>query len=417
MTADATPAERRRRLVATAAAIFLVALGARLTFYAVRGPFVTLDAIEYARLARNLRTQGVYSLSTSEPYTVSFKRPPLYPVLLVAIDPDPDAPPTALFVANALLDASVAALVVWLAATFLPMGWAAAAGIAYAVHPGPIPYAAHMLTEIPYTALLAAGAAALVLTLRERPAWCAAAAGLAFGLAALCRPVALLLPFAAAAVVLAYAPRGRVVRAALVVAGAALVVAPWVGWASHVEGRFVPVQSGLGHMAMPASRLKDRVVTTPSGETYDPATRDPAWVAGDALAHPAEYVRQAFYKYTRMFFSGFGLVLGQEGSPRELAAAGRYGLLCAKIALLVLFSILPLALACIGLAVVRRAPAAGVCAALWLYTAAVHLPLWSEYRYWVPATPFLLVGAAAGAHWLSRRVAVNRGACRVATGR
>ena len=58
-------AERRRRLVATAIAVFLVALGARLTFYAARGPFVTLDGIEYARLAHNLRTQGVYSLSTS----------------------------------------------------------------------------------------------------------------------------------------------------------------------------------------------------------------------------------------------------------------------------------------------------------------------------------------------------------------
>ena len=110
-------------------------------------------------------------------------------------------------------------------------------------------------------------------------------------------------------------------------------------------------------------------------------------------------------------------MLGLEGSPRQLAAEGRHATAALKVSLLVIFSALPLALALVGLAAARRAPAAGVCASVWLYTAAALLPVWAEYRYWVPATPFLLVGAVAGAYELWRRAGVRRAASRAAARR
>src|SRR5439155_16491000 len=64
------------------------------------------------------------------------------------------------------------------------------------------------------------------------------------------------------------------------------------------------------------------------------------------------------------------------------------------------FSLAPFLLGLVGLAEARQCPASALCATVWVYFWIVHLPMWVEYRYWLPAVPFLLVSAAAGAYRL-----------------
>jgi 4-amino-4-deoxy-L-arabinose transferase-like glycosyltransferase len=402
------PTTNRPARAAAVALVFLAALGVRLAFYAARGPFVTSDGTDYARIARNIREHGTYSLSVESPFAPTSKRAPLYPAFLAVFDPDADAPPFRVFAAQCLLDSLVAVLVLWLAAGFLPPGWAVGAGLAYAVHPAPVLYASFLLSESLFTALLALAVAAVAAAVRTHALRWAAAAGTAAGLAALCRPVALLLPLALALVVVAYAPPKRWAHAALVVVCALAVVVPWIARSSRLEGRFVPVQRSVSAKPMAATRLEDRIVVSPDGTTTDPAAAGASWIAGDILSHPFRFLGRCVWKTPQMVLSGYGLVNGIEPSVRELAASGRYDLLAIKLGMMALFAALPLALAWVGLLRVRGAPAAGACAAVCLYQFAVHMPFWVEYRFWVPATPFMLVGAVAGAHVLFARVRQGR---------
>jgi hypothetical protein len=42
-------------------------------------------------------------------------------------------------------------------------------------------------------------------------------------------------------------------------------------------------------------------------------------------------------------------------------------------------------------------------ATVWLYILVANLPLWVEYRFWIPAVPFVFISAAQGAHFLARK--------------
>jgi hypothetical protein len=70
---------------------------------------------------------------------------------------------------------------------------------------------------------------------------------------------------------------------------------------------------------------------------------------------------------------------------------------------LIVFSILPIAAAAVGLTRAFDDPASALCAVFAISTLLVHLPMWIEYRYWLPMLPYELALAAAGAHFVLRR--------------
>ena len=66
------------------AAVFLVALAARLTWIAIIPPRMTSDSLEYLTLGRNIREHAAFSLRPAAPHEPTTRRGPMYP-LFVAI--------------------------------------------------------------------------------------------------------------------------------------------------------------------------------------------------------------------------------------------------------------------------------------------------------------------------------------------
>ena len=241
-----------RRLVVAAAA---VGLAVRLAFgllYWVHKP-LTHDEREYLALAESISAgRGfTYAPDHESGTTPQFGRAPAYPLFLAAIGAGAgtrDASPTRVKVAQSVVGAAA----VWLIGL---LGWrlggpragVAAAWIA-AVYPPLVWMPAYVLSESLYGAL----AMTTVLLLdraidragaRQRPGAWAASAGVVCGLAILVRPAMLFfLPVAG----LWLAVRRRLPIAALLIAGALVVVAPWTVRNYRTYGRVILVASEGG---------------------------------------------------------------------------------------------------------------------------------------------------------------------------
>ena len=125
------------------------------------------------------------------------------------------------------------------------------AAVLVAVDPLLVFFGGQLLPETTFTvALLAALSVTAEWVKTPRPGR-ALGAGLLWGAAALTRPAALALPLIMAAwawvpLGLTVAPRDRLRQVALLLAGVAIVVAPWAVRNTALLGRFVPVQTGIG---------------------------------------------------------------------------------------------------------------------------------------------------------------------------
>lgn len=427
------PEERRRTLVA-ASIVFVVALVARLTFLRIAGYYFNSDSEQYYQIARNILDHFAYSLSPVAPFFPTIRRPPLYPFFL-ALTGAPSM--GAIAVVHAVLASFGAVLLFLLCTLALPRKWSLGAAIAYALHPGAIWMSSCILGETLYTVLLLAAVLLMAMALKaDRLAW-TSLAGAALGLAALNRPIALLLPCAMLAA-LAVLPqvRRRLAHSVVMTAVAIAVVAPWTVRCTLVSGEFVLVQGCLPVNVYMAARTdwdpadEDHIwyslkKETACGKHLDKAlgadltpqeqlaadkicSRDArslienhfgAWLVSRLRRHPHLYLN-SYDNFTRLKGKSYGAAL----------ASRDYATLLIKIAMLLAFSVAPLALSIVGLADIRRDPALALCAAAWVYTLLIHFPTWVEIRFWMPVVPFQLASATAGSLWLWRRRPVARDA-------
>ncbi len=114
----------------------------------------------------------------------------------------------------------------------------------------------------------------------------------------------------------------------------------------------------------------------------------------NVLAQPAKYLRSRLRAYPYLFITSFDNFTGINQSWSDLLARKEIGHLLLKLTMLLVFSVLPLLLGLLGLFLINHRIVAALCASVWLYTLVIHLPMWIEYRFWIPAMPFLLVSAA-----------------------
>ncbi len=244
---------RRSWLVALGVGAFL-----RLALFAAAASgsssrfFYVPDSFDYDLLARRLVTHARFSRDDKAPFHAEILRTPAYPVLLAAIyavagprplpgppSPGPEGAATdhrvevvAAALAGVLLSAAAIVLVRRAAREWLPGSSGRLAALLVALDLGAAAYGCFLLTEALFVVLLLLALTSLGrLQRRDTPRDVAArtgddgrhafAVGFLLGLATLCRPIALGLPVALAL--------GRTRRqAALLLSGAALVVAPWV---------------------------------------------------------------------------------------------------------------------------------------------------------------------------------------------
>jgi 4-amino-4-deoxy-L-arabinose transferase-like glycosyltransferase len=247
---------RARRLIVAAAAVGLVL---RLTFafgYWVSRP-LTHDEREYLALARSL-TLGkgfTYELPGDSSGTPRFGRAPGYPVFLALVGGgrgEFDATPPQVKLAQSI----VGSIGVWLIGALARRAAGARAGVAAAwlaaFYPPLVWICAYVFSEALFSTVALAAVLLLNVSLdrsiaphatQNRSALICVAAGLMTGVAMLIRPAMAF--FVPVALVWLFVRR-RVTFAALLVAGALLVVGPWTIRNIHVYDRFVFIASEGG---------------------------------------------------------------------------------------------------------------------------------------------------------------------------
>src|SRR5688572_27515863 len=227
-----------------AAVVFVLAFGVRMGFLAVRGVTTAPDSTDYVRLAQNLRAHGAFSLDAGPELMPTIRRAPLYPFFLAAFVRSGQVSLGAVATVQAILDAGVAVLILLLTSAALNLRWAFVAGLAYAFHPGAIYISTTILSEPLFTALSLIGVSLAFYGLLRNRLALTALGGFAFGMATLCRPIALPLPFLLVGVSLLVAkhlPR-RWLHAALLIACLAILITPWLIRCASVSGHFVFIQ-------------------------------------------------------------------------------------------------------------------------------------------------------------------------------
>jgi 4-amino-4-deoxy-L-arabinose transferase-like glycosyltransferase len=235
MTAATTPALRRLLLllVLSLSALLQLTVVARTQ---VNAP-LRVDAMDYFSYAVNLRDHGVYSLQRDwytghhAPLQSDKIRPPGYPLLLLALDPQVSWDWLRRL---GYLQGLMAVLSVWLVhrigRRFLSEELALLAAALTATCPALVVLSTYVLSEAFFTLLLLAALLASLAAMRHREDWKrAVAAGLLWGAASLVRSTAQFLPMAFVALAwLLPSLAGLRRTSAFCLLGFALAMSPWL---------------------------------------------------------------------------------------------------------------------------------------------------------------------------------------------
>ncbi len=266
------------------ALIFVIALGPRLWVAARWSGEPVWDGHYYHFGAVRIAEGHGYSDDVATPDGLSWHPWCHYPVgysgFLAAFYLLFGATPTVGTAAGALAGAATAAAVHRLALAFLSPARAIFAGLACALHPGLILYAAVLMTE-PLAALGLIVAPLVYLELSKRPRLAAAIAGAILGLTTLVRPQTILCAPAIALLATGTRWRPKLALGAIATLVAVLVVAPWTirncvrmdgcafvstnaGWnlaigsSPRATGRFEPLRAEDGCRVVTGQVQQDR---------------------------------------------------------------------------------------------------------------------------------------------------------------
>jgi 4-amino-4-deoxy-L-arabinose transferase-like glycosyltransferase len=423
-TAPALPGPAGAAFLRTALALSGLAVALRLAVAAWAPGLPGADGALYHQYARILAAGGGYVNLDGSP---AIRWMPGWPALLSLLYRVFGDAPRVGMLAGALFDGAAAGLVALLGARLFGAATGRRAGLAYALWPGMIAYAATLFVEPLFNLLWVAALALLAAagSADRRRAGLFAAAGLALGL---CTWVKAEPPTLGPALLL-YLWRVRrsgtdFARAALAVGGvAAAVVAPWTLRNYLAFERFIPTAASGAIGAQLANRpgasggqdfaanraLQQRYRGRNSAETtlnrYDAGFRD-AWAF--AREHPAEQLAIVASKL-RITYGGDHQALrtmrnAARRRPQALALApGPYAALVAATDAC-WFALL--GLAALGLLTLRRWPrGAGVLVlgplVTWL---ALHVAFLGGQRYHAPQVPELALLAGCGAGWIGTRL-------------
>lgn len=233
-----------KRLLLIAAAGLLI----RLPVSTV-GPFdaLTADSLTYMKLARNIEAGKGFTLDGATP---DASRAPVYPYFIAAVSDYQRLVPIQVW--QSIIDAGSSAWVYAAAQAAAGPAVALASAALYAFHPVFIGYTRHILAESVFFHLWLAALALMALAVFEKRAarkdlW-AAGAGLALGLAVLCRPAHIFYPVLVVGVFyFAARDRRRWLRmSALFAAFFAIAILPWTLRNWRAFHRVIPVMTGGG---------------------------------------------------------------------------------------------------------------------------------------------------------------------------
>jgi 4-amino-4-deoxy-L-arabinose transferase-like glycosyltransferase len=421
------------------------------------------DQNGYMMLGRNLAETGRYTrFAAAQDYVPEAIRTPMYPAFVALLDLVFGESRVAIASVQAVLFAIICLLVYEIARAATTERIASAAGLLTAMYP-PLPYfGALVLTEVFTTCLVTAGMAVWLASLRRNSTGLFVGSGAIFGATALTRPAFEYLPLflVAAAVVAARENRRLRWRAgAIMLATFCAVIAPWLAynavyfktltftpaggpgrqlfegsWQAELPGRVEAELTTLADSNSNRQELDDKVraVAARTGMPAEPMLRyvhqhqdiRKIWV--DPV-EPWERMRsriEADHEYFRVGMENIRLhpvrymwrratrgtfLLWAAEIPVRYSDINRLSPLTIRAIWFVQVVLMVLAV-CGGVVLARQGAVteAFAMAALILYVSAVHVPLYSEARYSLPAKPMVLLLAAAAIvvaaeRWVARR--------------
>lgn len=215
--------------------VFVVALFVRLSGLLLLLPQLLPDQNPdyYRELGRNVASgKGFVAIAPDGRELPNINRPPAYPVFLAGLMKIFGDRLPVLLVANCVLAAIGCALTVVLASRWLKPGAAMIAGLLTVVEPNSVLRCGLVLTEPLFMLLFLSGFCVLVWQREKNYAWCLC--GLFWGLATLCRAVALWLPLVAIAAAFLWRMRPRHIILFLI--GFLPLIGLWIGRNAALTG-------------------------------------------------------------------------------------------------------------------------------------------------------------------------------------
>jgi 4-amino-4-deoxy-L-arabinose transferase-like glycosyltransferase len=414
-------------------AVFVVAFGLRLAYaWLATGPngLPYGDSVDYDTLAWRLATAHGFSLGPdSAMYPTAF-RPPVLPWITSLVY----AVTGHRFFLGVLLQCVIGALVpillLELGRHLFSRGVGVIAAWLAAFHPLLVFFSGYLLTETPFVVMTLVAMLATVSWIKTPRPSRAIGAGLLWGVAALTRPTALLLPglvlmWAWAPLGLIVAPRDRLRQAALLLAGLAIAIAPWTARNAVALHAFVPITTGGGKALLDSNNgvvwgdpaLRGGATSVVRLEPYAMRLRglpEPAYdrecgrMAREFLsAHRSEWPAMALAKLAR-----FWRLRGETATSGSWRRAG--GPLDAMVRFadpLLLWSVVTWPFAIVGLVGMARGARRfyqSLVPLTVIYFMLLAVVYWGALRTRIPAEPFLVLLSAAGMDATRRRSRLRR---------
>ncbi|HKO45923.1 MAG TPA: glycosyltransferase family 39 protein [Pyrinomonadaceae bacterium] len=412
--------------------VFALALAIRLIFV-IFYQWAPEDAIGYDALASNLLAGNGFSWDLTPPYYPNLFRTPVYPVFLASIYAVAGHHDTVVYLVQAVIGSATCCLTYLIARRYWDRRVALIAGLLSATYLHAAYFVSAKLTETVFTFLMC-GAIYFVIVALQKQNWrLMVAAGLAMGLAILCRPEAMLFPLILLPLLLVprHSRLARLKLASVLVIATFVILVPWFIRNSQVSGRRMGLVShgpGLIFWQTTLPYFNWNTFVYGPGSEHDPLVRtltteqltfnqaadlEPAfWRAGfeNILRDPKAYLLRRVREYPHFWISGGSYLLGRHNrSFGEAVAQRRYPLILVKLFLIFVIDLFPLMLGLTGVFISwgrlwELLP-------LWapiLYVAVFRLPFDYTPRYTLPLHPYVLTFAAVGAVFLWTKFSKRR---------
>lgn len=363
--------------------------------------------------------RGVHLLQTGTLSRDAF-RVPAFPMLIAGVFKLFGQQLVAVRLAQAVLGVLTVALTYVLARRLTTGRGALVAAFIVAVYPALVLYSFYLMAETLFTFLIVL---AIVLWMNSRT-WVALVAGLVLGAATLTRSVGLAL---LAGIVLAeawrmVAERRRpdlrpLARVALLIAGFAIALAPWVQRNYAVYHRFVPTDTSSGFNALlgnypgATGRHPGIPAVEAAAQTYWRDARNDVERSDLGMKVAREFVRENPMRAARLAILKVGYLFGLEGREHAWGYSHHYqGRRDARtvwawgIAIIISFPLLMIA-ASVGLwrPGLAANPAGVLIVTTLLSVVALHIASFGDSRFHLPWIPLLAVLAARAVAPLERR--------------
>ena len=389
------------------------ALCVRLLWVFLR-PWVAGDSGEYVTIARNIRFHHVFSLTADAwgPFLPTAFRPPLYPALIALLWVNGSPPITLILVLQALMGAATVTLVYLSAHDRFDRKVALLAACFMIIAPMTGYFTATILTEDPFTFLF-------MLAVFWWGRGLATLSGVAFGLAALTRPMILPFLIMIPAISLLPACRSAWRKHLLILLVAAAISSAWMVRNALVFHRFIPiVAAGWGPNLLCGTidtELLGIKVWTGSEWAVLDVDKHPLLQVDSALSeperdrillnrgmqrikeHPLHWIVVRAEQYPKLFLDSGDYVLGSyNASIRDAVTRRQFGVLLVKF-LFIAGNLVALALAGWGFYSVRRRWCGLVhLISFPLFLLVAQIPMWTEARYTIPIVPVIAIFASVG---------------------